>query len=160
MISEENNRRNLATAANLARSELGLGEVSSDWTFDDRVSYLNRFRSKVLAFPQSFTPETVAIATGIRTQDYQLTPGFAEGETDPVFWQTVVSRAADVVQIPVDFGNASIEAANAITVALSGTASALSTTGKIAPFVLPVAAVLLLYLVTEKASTRVRRAIT
>jgi hypothetical protein len=82
MVTEENARRNLATAARLVRSQLGLSDLASDWTYEQRNQYNKALAAMILTYPASFTPEILASAARVSSLTYsQLEDtSFAWGE--------------------------------------------------------------------------------
>lgn len=154
---------NLQAAAAASADALNLSDVpKSDWSQNERVDYINTLRSTILSAPQNYTDATVAIAQRVNTNDLALQGAIsiaASANLDAVY--SASQGGADYLESlasAVDnLTTGSIAAASALGDVLHGSATGLSITGKIAPFIVPAAIVLFLYLATRSASERVRR---
>lgn len=54
----------LQTAEARIRSTLGLSDTPSDWTYDQRIAYVNSLRTWVNANPAQVSPAELAVAQG------------------------------------------------------------------------------------------------
>lgn len=72
MLSAENYAANLRTAARNAAASAGIsGKSPSEWTLAERQTYNRELVRQILAYPTSFSPDTVNIAATMNT-DYGL----------------------------------------------------------------------------------------
>lgn len=70
MVTETNARLNLKTAAANVRARMGLGADSTAWTYEQRTEYNHALAAEILKYPNSFTPEILAIASRIANTVY------------------------------------------------------------------------------------------
>ncbi len=156
-ITAAENQANLDDVAQAAAESLGLdGIAKSDWSQNDRLDYIDTFKTMVLARPDNFLPATVAVAQHIDTTGLELQSWLSiQWDANNAGLDAALNVAGQLATNAGNVGTGVIDAVGAISTALHGAADSVSVIGKIAPYIIPVAAVLFLYMATRSASNRI-----
>lgn len=142
----DTNQDNLNAIARESAAELGLDPATrSTWSLRTRISYIDLFRSKVLARPDLFLPETVAIAQRIDTSTMAPDDSAQFG----LAISNVVLGAAAATGLE-NFGGGMAQA-------LAGVGSGLRNLGSVSGVIVPVAAIAFLYLFVKSTARDARR---
>ncbi len=164
MITDEQNRGNLGSAARLTANSLGLDLTNAaGWSYDARAQYVHQLAVTISEYPSEFQPTTLQMAGQIAQYDLPaLVDVPTSAPSDDAFWaqfwdefgNNVLAAGGDVAAL----GTGTLALIHGTGNALGGIGSGIQGVGDISSWLLPLGAIAIVVMFAQSSAKKVSRA--
>lgn len=156
MVSDQQNLLNLGSAANLAKINLNLDLITpSEWSDDDMVNYLAQLSALILANPNAFTADTLATANYVAGQNLNSLITDPSGEM-PLLKYELENNAMAAGSDLAKLGQGTLHLIGSIGGTAANLGSAAEGASAAADWIIPIAAVAIVYLLIREPERGVK----
>ncbi len=152
-VSDQQNKDNLARASAIVMQQLGLVNIPrQNWSIDSRVGYVTLFADFIIQNQAGFNPATVQIAQNMvgHTEDLRNVSSTAEATV------AITNFVATAAQPLSGLGDAAQAATRAVSDTLNGLSQSVSNLAAIAPWVIPAAVTLAIFVLAKNPAQSVK----